>query len=735
MMKGLVRKVRARSVECREEGVGRSRTGAHTTRSSREEGAILILALAYLVSVSLVVAMLSTWATGDLNNTSHFTSASSLTLAATDMTDAAIQYVRYNPQISSTQAPGHASPVVPCWGGVSIKDIPVINGDQIAVWCSTVWNPLSYQTRKVTFDACPITVSAPACQGSNATLTAVVVYDDYPPAPTKSAPIQTLCTLWCGSGVTISSWQWGSSTPGSVTGVASTMTFTNEPSDTSAGSDTEAAVTVVDASDNPVAGDTVTLSQLSGPSPGVGTITAVTNTAGVAEFTSIDPQTPGSYTLSAVDGAANATSSSFVVSTQRSVITTSTAPTNATVNGTKYAVSATATSGDTVVITSATTTVCTLSGGLVSFIANGTCTLDFNDPATGNLNYSPALEVTQSFPVGGLAATQVAIALSTKTPAASSTTNVTMTLTLENAVGAPINSSGTTTVVLSDIGNGFFSLSKGATGTGSLNVNFTNGVGTETAYFGNENAGQDTISAINGTTNWGNATLTTQGGAATQVTISPSTSSPTVSSVTNTSLTFQLEDQWGNAAVSSGTTTLVLSDSGNGFFANSKGVSGTSTLSVTIAGGVGTATAYFGNEGSGSDVITAMNGASAWGTSTVTLAAGAASAIQITLSPTPVGKSGSTNTAVTLQLVDQFGNHVATSGVSITLTNSGSGFFAASSGVSSGSKNAGTSMSFSTNGSGVATGYFGDDTGQSDTITATPPTGSGIAVATTTFTV
>jgi hypothetical protein len=358
----------------------------------------------------------------------------------------------------------------------------------------------------------------------------------------------------------------------------------------------------------------------------------------------------------------------------------------------------------------------------------GTCTLDFDDPATGNANYSAALQVTQSFPVGGLTATQVGLALGTTTPAASATTNVTITMTLENAVGAAVNSSGTTTVVLSDIGGGFFSTSNAAAGTPSLDVSFKNGTSTATAYFGDESAGPDAISVISGTTIWSAATLTIQGGAATQVAVTPNTSSPTVDSVTNTALTLQLADQWGNTTKSSGTTTLALSNSGGGgFFSSSIGAAGTSTLNVTFAAGVGTVTVYFGSQVAGPDIVAVKNGASTWATSTMTMVAGAATQAQITLSSTSPPPSGSTNTTVTVQLQDQYGNSVHTSGVSFTLTNSGAGFFNTTSGTSGS-----PTLVITTNASGVAKGYFGDNTAQSDTVTATGP---GIAATTAPFTV
>jgi hypothetical protein len=75
----------------------------------------------------------------------------------------------------------------------------------------------------------------------------------------------------------------------------------------------------------------------------------------------------------------------------------STAPVNATVGG-QYTPTATTTSGDPVTITPASgITACSVSSGVVSFIAAGQCTLNFNDP--GNFNYAPAMELTQSFSI------------------------------------------------------------------------------------------------------------------------------------------------------------------------------------------------------------------------------------------------------------------------------------------------------------------------------------------------
>ena len=80
-------------------------------------------------------------------------------------------------------------------------------------------------------------------------------------------------------------------------------------------------------------------------------------------------------------------------------ITVTSTDTSATV-GSTYVPTATATSGDTVVITvdSSSSGVCSISAGTVTFNHVGTCTLDFNDP--GNTDYVPATQAVQVVSVG-----------------------------------------------------------------------------------------------------------------------------------------------------------------------------------------------------------------------------------------------------------------------------------------------------------------------------------------------
>lgn len=73
-------------------------------------------------------------------------------------------------------------------------------------------------------------------------------------------------------------------------------------------------------------------------------------------------------------------------------------PANARVGG-QYTPTATTTSGDPLTVTVAPSiTACTVStGGVVSFVSAGTCTINIIDP--GNFNYAPSAQFTQTFQI------------------------------------------------------------------------------------------------------------------------------------------------------------------------------------------------------------------------------------------------------------------------------------------------------------------------------------------------
>ncbi len=268
--------------------------GARRSQDRSERGASLIIALVFIVVIAVVVGAISSLALNDLNNTTHFNSATATTNSATDVANLAIQSVRYDPQtVNGT--------VGPCWGNTTSEEN--FNNVTIAIWCNSVAHAGSSQTRVVTMYAGPLSScsTAAACE-ANPLLTLVEAYDDYSTSGTDSCPTNPSPSN-CGFGASTLVWTWG----------------------------------------------------------------ALTSTGGVILNT----------------------------------ISVQNAPTGPTVaNGTQWTPSATTLSGDPVVITTGTgITACTVTGGTVSFVADGQCTVNFNDP--GNFNYAPAPEVTYTYTVTG----------------------------------------------------------------------------------------------------------------------------------------------------------------------------------------------------------------------------------------------------------------------------------------------------------------------------------------------
>jgi hypothetical protein len=185
-------------------------------RSASETGSSLILALIYIVSVSLIVGALADWAMNDLNNTTHFQNASSLQNAVSGATEIAIQSIRYYPQYPATE-----TNFANCWTPPSstYASDTTINSDLVAVWCTTVENLKSPNTRVVTFIACPesaasvaSTTAANTAMGtclSDPKLKAVVTFDDYPSG--GGGLLTQTCSGGpgiCGFAATTNQWTW-----------------------------------------------------------------------------------------------------------------------------------------------------------------------------------------------------------------------------------------------------------------------------------------------------------------------------------------------------------------------------------------------------------------------------------------------------------------------------------------------------------------------------------------------
>jgi hypothetical protein len=170
----------------------------------RDTGSVLILALIYLTAVSVTVLALAGWSSTNLHTTSKFSSVRELQDAARSTTELGMQNIRYTPLLSTTV---NASPPVACWGNGATSGLTSIDGYSMNVWCSTVWNPTSGDTRVVTLSTCQSSVSAANC-AAGPYLQVVVTYDDYPPG--GAAAVAGPCTdwNWCGQGMTVDSWIW-----------------------------------------------------------------------------------------------------------------------------------------------------------------------------------------------------------------------------------------------------------------------------------------------------------------------------------------------------------------------------------------------------------------------------------------------------------------------------------------------------------------------------------------------
>ncbi len=154
--------------------------------------------------------------------------------------------------------------------------------------------------------------------------------------------------------------------------------------------------------------------QVAGPTYNVtatapgGTVTFLSNTLSVCTISGsniVSFVAAGSCTIAAAQGGNGnylAALSSFqtfnVAAGAQTVSITSTAPTAAAVSGTTYSPTATTTSGLVATLGTSTPTVCSFSGGVVSFLTTGTCIVTADQ--SGNANFIAAVQATQSFTVG-----------------------------------------------------------------------------------------------------------------------------------------------------------------------------------------------------------------------------------------------------------------------------------------------------------------------------------------------
>ncbi len=185
----------------------------------KDRGAILLLALGFIVAASLIVLALASWATNDIKNTTTFVTVSQMQQDARSTANVAIDSMRYQPLLGTNQT---LNQFAYCWGTAAPSSqsfqfttegagATQVNHATITMnaYCSTVWDPQSAISRVVTVDVCPSTISTMSVCVANPYLQAIVQFDDYPNNST-TARITGVCSTWCGQGMTITNWTWGS---------------------------------------------------------------------------------------------------------------------------------------------------------------------------------------------------------------------------------------------------------------------------------------------------------------------------------------------------------------------------------------------------------------------------------------------------------------------------------------------------------------------------------------------
>jgi hypothetical protein len=186
-----------------------------------ETGAVLILALVFLLAIGLIAGGLASWVSADLKNSLNFQNDRNVQYALSSTTQVAIQNIRYAPLFGVTL---NATPPSYCWCTGPSSQLTYGN-NQVAVWCSTVWNPSSSSTRVVTISACMTNVAstAAACAATPG-LQTVVTFDDYSSSNPTVNPgfCLTPPSGTCGSGMTMNSSSSNTVNP-TVTALSSTQ--------------------------------------------------------------------------------------------------------------------------------------------------------------------------------------------------------------------------------------------------------------------------------------------------------------------------------------------------------------------------------------------------------------------------------------------------------------------------------------------------------------------------------
>ena len=538
------------------------------------------------------------------------------------------------------------------------------------------------------------------------------------------ATFSNLVTNTAGSGYTLTA---ASSGLGNVTSnsftvnpaTANKVVFVQQPTTTTAGNAINPAPTVQveDTFGNAVPGSgvTVTMTANGFSFTGGSTTSANTNAAGLATFSNLVTNTAGSgYTLTAASSGlgtvnsnaftVNPAAASKIVFVQQPTTTTagnaiSPAPTvqvedtfgNAVAdNGATVTMSVNSGPGG---FTGSTTSTTTNAGGLATFSnlvlnTSGSYTIKATSSGLGNVN-------SNSFTVNPATAVKVAFVQQPTATTAGSAISPSPTVQVEDTFGNAVPGSG---VAVTMSPNGF-SLTGGSTTSANTNAGglatFSNLV-TNTA-----GSGYTLTAASSGLGTVNSNTFTVNAGTPTKLvfTSTVSGSHPVTSSANVGPFQVQAQDNFNNPVTNinaAATVTLSSSSTGTHFFTTTSG--GSSASAVTIANNASSSpTFFYADTQSGTPTITAsvtINGTLVSGTTNgFTMTPGGANKVGFVQQPTTTTAGSAISPAPTVQVEDTFGNAVADSGATVTMTANGFSFTAGS--TTSATTNAGGLATFS----------------------------------------
>ena len=496
--------------------------------------------------------------------------------------------------------------------------------------------------------------------------------------------------------------------PGAPSGTVTVATpaktaFTVSPSTTPAGTSLVPAIKVsvqaINGTPVPRAGIPVTIALGINPGNGTlsGTLTAPTDASGTATFAalSVDKAETG-YTLTATSpGLAASTSSPFTVtaaSADRIVFTTPVLSGAASAGASlgpatvqlrdAFGNPVTAPAGGTVLsLTSSSATgrfSATSQGAAATTVTvpagSSTATFYYGDTTAG----TPALTVGRT---GHTAATQNAtinpgtadrIVFTTPVLSGAASADASLgpaTVQLRDAFGNPVAApaGGTVLSLTSSSATGRFSAT--SQGAAATTVTVPAGSSTVSFYYGDTTAGTRTLTVGRTGLAAATQTATITAAPANLVFTTPVLSGAASAGASLGPATVQLRDAFGNpvAAPAGGTVLTLTSSSATGRFSST--AQGTATTTVTVPAGSSTVSFYYGDTSAGTPTLSVGRTGLAAATQTATITPAAAVALRITQQPATVGNNAVVTPAIIIRTIDAFGNFTAvTSPLTITLT-------------------------------------------------------------------